>query len=471
MIAVQAPRITLPQLAQWSAGDLVVPAVPDDPAAREALLRSGVAGASIDSRTIEPGELFVPLPGAHADGHDFIAQAFARGAGAALCEIDRHGALRGRKAGPLVLVKNATIALAMIAHHYREGWTGLLVGVTGSSGKTTTKDLVASAFATAVPTLRTEGNLNNHWGVPLTLMRLEPAHRVAVVEIAMNAPGEIEELTQIAVPGAAIVTNAGRAHLERFGTVAAIAREKAAIAAHLAPHEVAFIGADAPELREAARRLPCRVVTYGFTDDADVRPQSVDDLGPEGSRFTVAGFPPVRLRLIGRHMVANALAAIAVARQYGLDPDAVAQALEAHVPARGRMERRTARGATLLVDCYNANPDATRAALETLAAWPGAVRRIAVLGDMLELGGGAPALHAETGAAVKDAELWAVGAHAADYAAGARRAGVETRTFASREDARDALREALGPGVVVLVKASRGAALERVLEGLEEEEA
>lgn len=468
MIAVQAPRITLPQLAQWSGGDLIVPAVPDDPAAREALLRSGVAGASIDSRTIEPGELFVPLPGTRADGHDFIGQAFARGAGAALCEIDRCEALRGREPGPLVRVKNATLALAMIAHRYREGWPGLLVGITGSSGKTTTKDLVASAFETAAPTLRTEGNRNNHWGVPLTLMRLESAHRVAVVEMAMNAPGEIEELAGLAVPGAAIVTNAGRAHLERFGTVAAIAREKAAIAARLAPHEVAFIGADSPELRETARGLPCRVVTYGFAADADVRPESVEDLGPGGSRFTVAGFPPVHLRLIGRHMVANALAGVAVTRQYGLDPEAVARALEAHVPARGRMERRTARGATLLVDCYNANPDATRAALETLAGWPGVARRIAVLGDMLELGEGAPALHQETGAAVKDAELWAVGAFADDYARGARRAGVEARTFVRHEDARDALRAALGPGVVVLLKASRGAALERVLEGLGE---
>jgi len=466
MMATHTVRVTLPQLAQFSGGDLIVPEVPGHPSEREALLRSGIAGASIDSRTIRPGELFVPLPGAHADGHAFIPQAFERGAGAALCEVDRYEALRGREPGPLVLVKNATLALAMIAHRYRDGWGGLLVGVTGSSGKTTTKDLVASAFETAAPTLKTEGNLNNHWGVPLTLMRLEPGHRVAIVEIAMNAPGEIADLTQVAVPGAAIVTNAGHAHIERFGSVAAIAREKIAIAARLAPHEVAFIGADSPELREAARGLSCRTVTYGFADDADVRPASVEDLGPDGTRFTVEGFPPVRLRLIGRHMVANALAAIAAARQYGLDPAAVAAALEAHAPGRGRMERRTAHGATLLVDCYNANPDATRAALETLASWPGAGRRIAVLGDMLELGGQSPALHRETGAAVRGAELWAVGDFARDYVAGAREAGIEGRAFESRDAVREALRGALAPGVVVLLKASRGVALEKVLEGL-----
>jgi UDP-N-acetylmuramoyl-tripeptide--D-alanyl-D-alanine ligase len=469
MIALDAPRITLPELARFSEGDLVVPHVPAGPAAREALLRSGIDGASIDTRTLRPGQLFVPLPGTREDGHAHIAEAFARGAGAALCERERYEALRGREPGPLILVANATLALIVIAHRYRESWPGLLVGVTGSSGKTTTKDLVASAFETAAPTLKTEGNLNNHWGVPLTLMRLQPEHRAAVVEIAMSAPGEIEELTRVAAPGAAIVTNAGRAHLEHFGSVEAIAREKIAITGSLAPHEVAFVGIDSAPLRDVAVGLSCRVVTYGLAADADVTPERVEDLGPEGSRFTVAGFPPVHLHLIGRHMVANALAAIAVARQYGLDPAAVAGAIEAHVPARGRMERRTARGATLLVDCYNANPDATRAALETLAAWPSAARRIAVLGDMLELGEDAPALHRETGGAVRHAELWAVGAHAGDYADGARGAAVEARTFESREAVRDALREALAPGVVVLVKASRGAALEKVLDGLEEE--
>jgi UDP-N-acetylmuramoyl-tripeptide--D-alanyl-D-alanine ligase len=470
MIATHAPRITLPQLAQFASGDLVVPAVPADPTAREGLLRSGVSGASIDTRTLKAGELFVPLPGTRADGHDFIVEAFARGAGAALCEVERYPALRGREPGPLVLVRNATLALAMIAHRYREGWSGLLVGVTGSSGKTTTRDLVAAVFETAAPTLRTRGNLNNHWGVPLTLMRLEPTHRVAVVEIAMNAPGEIEALTRLAVPGTAIVTNAGRAHLERFGAVAAVAREKIAIAASLATHETAFIGADSPELREAARDLRCQVVTYGFAADADERPESIEDRGPEGSRFSVPGFPPVRLHLVGRHMVANALAAIALARRFGLDPEAVAAALGAQRPAPGRMEVRAMRGATLLVDCYNANPDATRAALETLASWPGAARRIAVLGDMLELGAHAATLHRETGAAVHNAELWAVGAHAADYAAGARAAGIEVRIFESREAVREALGAALGTGVVALIKASRGAALERVFEDLGEEE-
>jgi UDP-N-acetylmuramoyl-tripeptide--D-alanyl-D-alanine ligase len=180
----------------------------------------------------------------------------------------------------------------------------------------------------------------------------------------------------------------------------------------------------------------------------------------------VAGFPPVHLRLIGRHQVQNALAALAVAREYAVDPAAAVAAIEAQRPAKGRMEARGVGGATLLVDCYNANPDATRAALETLAGWPGATRRIAVLGDMLELGADAARLHRETGAAVRDAALWVVGAHAGDYAAGAKRAGVETRVFADKGALAEALRPLLARGTVVLIKGSRGAALEEIVERL-----
>lgn len=461
--------ITLPQLAQFAQGDLMVREVPNEPAAREALLKTGVHGAGIDSRTIQPGQLFVPLPGTRTDGHRFIAQAFENGAGAALCSRERYADFKDREPGPLIVVENVTIGLIMIAHRYRETWPGLLLGITGSTGKTTTKELVAAAFATATPTLKTEGNLNNHWGVPLTLLRLEAEHRAAVVEMAMNAPGEIEELARVAIPTAGIITNAGSAHLERFGTVEAVAHEKAALARALSPGQLLFAGADSPALRGALEGVSCRVVTYGLADDADVRPERVEDLGPEGSRFEVSGFPPVHLRLIGRHQVANALAAIAAAREYGLDPQAVVTALEAQRPGSGRMELRSARGATLLVDCYNANPEATGAALETLRRWPGAKRRIAILGDMLELGERAAELHQATGGRVAAAELWAVGAFADDYAQGARAAGVAVRVFDSKAAVGTALADALGPGLVVLIKGSRGAALEDVLAGIEGE--
>ncbi|MBI1798886.1 MAG: UDP-N-acetylmuramoyl-tripeptide--D-alanyl-D-alanine ligase, partial [Candidatus Eisenbacteria bacterium] len=458
---------TLVELAQFASGDLVVREVPAAANARETFLKSGIGGASIDTRTLEPGDLFVPLPGRYADGHAFLKEAFRRGAAAALCDRSHHAAIAGREPGPLVVVENVTSALQRVARRYRERWPGWMVGVTGSAGKTTTRDLVAAALATAHPTLKTEGNLNNHWGVPLTLLKLRPGHRAAVVEMAMNRAGEIGELAAIAMPQAAVITNAGSAHLEGLGSLEAIAREKASLAFALRPREVAFAGADSPRLIAALAGARCRVVRYGLAKNAEVRPRRIEALGEHGNRFEVEGFPPVHLRLIGRHQIANALAAIAVARERRLDPVAVKAALEAYRPISGRMELQSARGATLLVDCYNANPDATRAALETLATWPGEGRRIALLGDMLELGPRAAELHRETGAAVRGAELWAIGAHAADYAAGAKRLGIETRIWPGIDEARAALALVLAPGVVVLVKASRGAALERVLEGLE----
>jgi len=248
--------------------------------------------------------------------------------------------------------------------------------------------------------------------------------------------------------------------------VESIAKEKASLAWALRAGEPAFVGADSPRLLAAVKGAPARVVTYGLAAGADVRPQRVEDRGDAGSRFTVAGFPPVNLQLIGLHQVANALAALAVAREWMLDPAAVVRALEAYKPLKGRMEVQHASGATLLVDHYNANPDSMRAALATLATWPHAKRRIAVLGDMRELGGTAAALHREVGAAVREAELWVVGDHAEDYAAGAAQAGVSVRRFTDKPAVAAALRGELGPGTVVLIKASRGAALEDVVAGL-----
>ncbi len=423
----------------------------------------GIRGASIDSRTIVPGELFVPLAGSHVDGHRFMEQAFARGAAAALCAREHHAEFAGREPGPLLVVEDVTLGLHAIARGWRARWTGDLIGVTGSAGKTTTKDLVAAVLATRGPTHRTTGNLNNHWGVPLTLMGLGPAHCAAVVEMGMSHAGEIAALAMLAGPTAAVITNVGSAHLEHFGTIEAIAREKASLAHALPRNGVAFVGADSPVLLDALAGAPCRIVTYGFASIADVWPRDYESLGPGGSRFEVEGFPPVTLPLVGRHQVMNALAALAVAREFGCDPNAAVEALGSVSPGRGRMEVRTVRGATLLVDCYNANPESTRAALETLFAWPHARRRIAVLGDMLELGPEAPALHHATGAAIRGAESWSVGAFALDYASGAATAGIEARTFATKPDLARELFAQLAPGVVVLLKGSRGAALEDIL--------
>jgi UDP-N-acetylmuramoyl-tripeptide--D-alanyl-D-alanine ligase len=454
-----APIATLAQVAEWSGGEL-------EPGAALAA-RAAIEGVSIDTRTLKGGELFVPLAGRHADGHEFLAEAFRRGAAAALCLRARHAALKGREPGPLVVVEDVTEALQRLARRHRQGFSGALIGITGSSGKTTTKDLVARVLAADRPTLATEGNLNNHWGVPLTLLRLRSEHRAAVVEIGTNHPGEIGALAGIALPTGALITNVGSAHLEHFGSIEAIAREKAALGFALPPEGVLFAGADSPALMHALTGVRCRVVTFGLSPGAEVRPSRVEDLGPQGSRVEVDGFPPLELPLVGRHQVPNALGALAVARELNLDPAATVAALESYRAPKGRMEVRRARGAALLVDCYNANPESMRAALETLSDWPGATRRIAVLGDMLELGESAGRLHRATAAAVRDAELWVVGQYAQAYVEGALEARVTTRLFSDQPSLKAELIQALAPGVVVLFKASRGAALEQVVEGLE----
>lgn len=468
MMAATAPAFTLRSLARMAEGDLMVREVPREPSAREALLERGVEGASIDTRTLASGQLFVPLPGSRVDGHAFLPQAFARGAAAALCSRVAYVDWAGREPGPLVVVDDVTLALQKLARQHRDSWHGVLIGLTGSAGKTTTKELVSAALSTAGPTLKTVGNLNNHWGVPLTLLRLLPEHRTAIVEMGMSAAGEIALLGSIARPDAAIITSAGTAHIggAGLGTPQAVAREKASLASAVPPDAPVFVGADSSRLLPAARLSGRRIVSYGLAPGADVRPTRIEDLGPEGSRFHVRGFPPVHLRLIGRHQIANALAALAVSREYRLEPEAVAEAIGAVEPLKGRMEVRHAQGGVLLVDCYNANPDSSRAALATLARWPGARRRIAILGDMLELGPAAARMHRQVGAAVRRAELWVVGTHVADYAAGARRAGVRARVFHDKPEVAAALREALGQDTVVLLKASRGAALEDVIEGL-----
>jgi UDP-N-acetylmuramoyl-tripeptide--D-alanyl-D-alanine ligase len=457
------PQLTLPQLAAWAEGDLVVRAVPTSPTEREALLRSGIAGVSIDTRTLQPGELFVPLRGERSDGHQFLAQAFERGAAAALCERSEYQRLRGSEPGPLVVVADATAALQRLARRWRRGWTGELIAVTGSNGKTTTKDLVAAVLGTRWPTLKTEGNLNNHWGVPLTLMRLRPDHQAAVVEMGMNHAGEIAALAEIARPDAGLITNVGEAHLEHFGSLAGVARAKAELGFALTPGAPLFANGDQPELLEALRGAPCRLITFGELEGVEVRARAIEVLGPEGVRLTVDGFPVLHLQLVGRHHAMNALAALAVARSLGLDPAASVRALESYRGGEMRMEVRSVRGATLLVDCYNANPASTRAALRTLAEWPGAGRRVAVLGDMLELGSDAPRLHRETAAAARECEVWTVGQFAAYTVEGARSAGLTAREFPDKAALRAELERALAPGWVALFKASRGARLEDAL--------
>ena len=462
-----APLMTLAQVAEWSDGTLEsVPALGGSGASPAGI---AIEGVSIDTRTLAPGDLFVPLPGSHADGHQFLGEAFRRGAAAALCGRPHRARLASPAPGPLVVVSDVTLALHRLALRHRLGWDGALIAVTGSSGKTTTKDLIALALGADRPTLATRGNLNNQWGVPLTLLGLRPEHRAAVIELGANHDGEIAALAALARPTLGVITQVGSAHLEHFGSLEAIAKEKAALAMALPAGAALFASADSPALLKALAPARSRVVTFGLSPHADLRPDRLLDLGPQGTRIEVEGFPPFTLALIGAHQVPNALAALLVARELGCDPAATVRALEGYRAPSRRMELRHIRGAEVVVDCYNANPESTRGALEALAGWNREARRIAVLGDMLELGQASEALHRAVGAAARGVELWVVGAFASAYDAGARSSGSTARVFPDKQAVALELGRVLAPGVVVLLKASRGAALEEVLQGLEAE--
>jgi len=423
-------------------------------------------GASIDSRTIERGQLFVALRGERFDGHAFVAAAAERGAAAALVERPVEARL------PQVVVQDAQAALTALARAWRQNSQALILGVGGSNGKTTTKELLAAILGRAGPTLATRGNLNNHIGVPLTLLRLDPAHRFAVIEMGANHPGEIAALAALAAPEIAVVTNAGDEHLEGFGDLEGVARAEGEMFAALPPSGTAVINADDPfnGLWRAMSR-GTRVVCFGIDAPAEVRASAIQGR-IEGGAFitqftlTLAGEQArVRLGLPGRHNVSNALGAAAAAHAAGVGLPAIIAGLEHMRPVAGRLQLKPGpRGSWLIDDSYNANPSSVRAGIDVLCALPG--EHWLVLGEMAELGEETVASHAGVG----------------DYA---RRAGV-TRLFAMGGAARhavaafggrgtwyedaarlgDALAGNLEAGVTVLIKGSRVNRLERVVERL-----
>ncbi len=425
------------------------------------------AAVSTDTRSLQGGELFIALQGPRFDAHDFIATAAARGACAALVQRPVESAL------PQVVVDDTRLALGRLAAAWREALAGPLVAVTGSWGKTTVKELLAAVLAARGPVLASPGNLNNAVGLPLSLLRLEERHRAAVVELGASAPGEIASLAALARPQVAVLTGAGAAHLEGFGSLEGVARAKGELLEALPEDGVAVLPADQPFTplwRGLAGRR--RVLDFGLEAGAvRAAPDSVRVAleGPQpGTCFvlqTPEGEVPVRLRLLGAHQVRNALAAAAAALSLGVDLEAVRRGLEAVDPVPGRLQpRRGPRGALVLDDSYNANPDSLAAALAVLAEAPG--RRLLALGDMLELGPEAVALHRKAGhqaRAVGVERLHALGPLAREAAAAFGPGGH------AHEDpgtlVRALLRE-LDAEAVVLVKGSRGAGMERVVQAL-----
>jgi UDP-N-acetylmuramoyl-tripeptide--D-alanyl-D-alanine ligase len=425
-----------------------------------------------DPRTLTTGDCFVALRGDRFDGHAFVREVKSRGAVAALVS-NRLLTDLPEDLG-LVEVPDTLEALQRFAATYRQLLPVRTIGVTGSSGKTSTKELIASVLRTRFPTKATEGNLNNHIGVPLTLLRLEEDDVFGVIEMGMNHPGEIAVLARMAAPDIGVISSIGPAHIEFFSNQAAIADEKAALLDALPADGVAILNSDDTWSRHVAQGRSIRIVWVGSSDDSMWRAEEIE-VGPEGISFRLvhAGESmPVRLPFLNRVMVGNALLAAAVGGECGLSLEEIARGLEAVKLPGARMQVVEAHGAWIINDAYNANPASMRAALVALREFPGAQRRLAVLGSMGELGRHAAELHLEVGAFAQEQGvefLIAVGPHAEAYVLGAMRAGLQNvlRVF-DADEAILALKNILREGDAVLVKGSHFMGLERVVEDLTE---
>ncbi len=422
---------------------------------------SEVTGWSIDSRTLQPGDLFFALRGPNFDGHDYVAGAFGKGAVGAV--VERH--VDGQ--APLLVVPDTLAALQNLAAWARQRWDGQLVGVTGSAGKTTTKEIIAGLLATAMAVGRTEGNLNNHAGVPLSILRLPNDARVAVIEIGMNHAGEIRQLARIAKPDIGVVTNAGHAHAEFFDSVDGVAAAKRELIEELRPGGIAVLNADDPRVISFRETHPGRTVSYGLAPAADVRGEDVE-LTPGGVRFRV-GKVHFESPLRGRHGVQNLLAAIAVAGCFGLPPERLQEAVRSLSSGSMRGERFEHAGITIFDDCYNSNPEAVRAMVDVLRVTP-ARRRWAVLGEMLELGRSSESLHRDVGRYVVGCGinlLVGIRGAARHMVDEAQKTGMPDSAaffFDDPSEAGAALRGLLGEGDAVLFKGSRGTRVEQALE-------
>ena len=421
-----------------------------------------ITGMTHDSRQIQSGDLFAALTGERVDGHDFVGRAVRAGAAAALVTRAVEAEV------PQLMVSDVRRAMGQIASHWRSRLAVRLVGITGSNGKTTVKEMTAAVLSAAGPTWSTQGNYNNEIGLPLTLAKLEPSHQYAVIEMGAARSGDIRYLAEMARPQVGVVTNAGPAHLETMGSIEGVARTKGEMYPALPPDGVAIINADDRFAKFwqglAGQR---RVLTFGMQPAADVHARMIDGrilVSIEGKEY------PFRPALPGRHNLINALTALAVNQAFGLPAEPALNALEGMVSLPGRLQRRHhPSGWALIDDTYNANPASLYAGLQVLGEIGS--ERWLVLGDMAELGADSDKLHAEMGQSAADLgvrRLYCVG-NSSRLSCGAFGAG--GRHFSSHEALLAALREDLLPGVICLVKGSRSMAMERIVNGLFEGEA
>ncbi|MDQ3545316.1 MAG: UDP-N-acetylmuramoyl-tripeptide--D-alanyl-D-alanine ligase [Verrucomicrobiota bacterium] len=426
-----------------------------------------ITNLSTDSRSVQPGDLFVALRGDNFDGHKFVSQAMERGAAGAIVETKWTGKLAPDFS--ILRVADTLVAYQQVAAHYRRSLGIKVVAITGSNGKTSTKDFTASVLGHRFRVAKTEGNFNNHVGLPQTMLEAAARDQIGVWEIGMNHPGEIAPLAQLARPDVAIITNIGIAHVEFMGTREAIAQEKGELAAAL-PADGTLILNRSDEFADAiARRTSARVIFAGI-DAGEVQAREIVQTA-EGAEFTLcegAHRCHAVLPVPGLHMVQNALLAIAAGRVFGLSLEQCAAGLAAAPITKARLQVKKIGGVQFIDDSYNANPDSMKAALRTLAALETDGKRIAVLGQMAELGAESARGHEEVGQVAASLGidcLVSLGKDSSAIAQAARAAGLQnSRTLASAEEVADLLCETAQPGDLVLIKGSRAARTERVLE-------
>jgi UDP-N-acetylmuramoyl-tripeptide--D-alanyl-D-alanine ligase len=431
-------------------------------------------GYSIDSRTLAAGDLFFAVTGDRVNGHDYVEAAFANGAIAAVVSmrwltpagVDETKLLRvPDEDGDCVLH-----SMQLLANHVRQVWLVKVIGVTGSAGKTTTKECIAQVLSAKYEVLKTEGNFNNQFGLPLQLLRLEPEHAYAVLEMGMNHAGELRALAKIAEPDWGVVSNVAPVHLEHFADgIEGIARAKYELIESLPADGLAFLNADDDRVAKFGRGLDRRAIMYGTRGDAAVRATNIEEAGLDGVRFIAEAYGetcPIHLRLMGRHNVLNALAAIAVGRKADIPLKDCCAALEQLRPTEKRGDIVTFNGATLINDSYNSNPRALESMVEALRKTK-AKRRIVVAGEMLELGPEGPALHRTCGEAMTGIDhVLGVRGLAASLVEGAKSKDIPADFVETPEAAATWLRTNLRKGDVVLLKASRGVKLENALKAL-----
>lgn len=435
--------------------------------------QQGFSGVSTDSRQIEPGEMFVALRGDQFDGHAFVAAAAQRGAAVAL--VSESGAQVGAELA-VVAVPDTLAALQALASVQRQRFAGTVVGITGSNGKTTVKELTAAVLQQRYTTFRSPGNLNNHIGLPLSLLRLPPTAEVCVCEMGMNHLGEIRDLCAIARPHIGVVTNVALAHVGYLGSLDEVQQAKGEMIEALDADGIAVVNADDSRTRALGERAPGRVISFGRCREARVQGRVCEDLGLDGLQceLEIDGDTwPFQLALPGQHNLSNALAAAAVGVALQVPAAQIVAGLQTYRGMYGRMAIRHLRDDIVMIDdSYNANPDSMRAALEFLQHVPNRARRLVVMGDMRELGEAAPSLHREMGELAQQCgadELLVLGEFADMVAEGAREAGLppsQIHCVASHEDAVKALERLLGPRDIVLVKGSRGMTMERVVKAM-----